>query len=127
LLLLFKASVLILKKIPRPSSKKAQNILPPKVQASILKEASLNKLVRVVVRTKEDSLLKVKVDGRVVYQSVLRRGRIETWTAKEKIELSVGNAAGVELEVGGKIMSPLGRRGESLKNIVITSEGVKIQ
>lgn len=82
--------------------------------------------VRLGVRAKEDCYLQLKSDGKVVFQGVLKRGRLETWIAKEKMELSLGNAAAVEIEANGKFFANLGRRGQALKNIVITREGLRI-
>jgi hypothetical protein len=56
----------------------------------------------------------------------LKKGRFENWYAKDKIELSLGNAAAVDLEVNGRPISNLGRKGQALKNIVITKEGLMI-
>jgi hypothetical protein len=40
------------------------------------------------------------------------------------MELSLGNAQAVELEINGKLIPPLGRKRQSLKNILITKDGV---
>ena len=57
---------------------------------------------------------------------MLARGRSETWQAKEKVELSLGDAGAVELQVNDQRFANLGRHGQSLKNIVINKEGLKI-
>jgi len=72
------------------------------------------------------SWISVKVDGKTVFHGVLARGRSETWPAKEKIELSLGDAGAVELQVNDQRFANLGRRGHPLKNIVINKEGLKI-
>lgn len=76
------------------------------------------------IRAKEDCWLEVKVDGKTVFKNILKKGRFEAWTANQKIEFSLGNAGGVDVEVSGKLISPLGRRGQQIKNIVITKEGM---
>lgn len=83
-------------------------------------------VIRLGIRTREKCWISLKVDGRVVVQRVLEKGRFENWQAKEKMELSLGNAGVVELEVNGQLFSNLGRRGQALKNIVITKEGLNI-
>ena len=75
---------------------------------------------------RDKSWISVKVDGKVVFHGVLARGRSETWSAKEKIELSLGDAGAVELQVNDQRFSNLGRRGQPLKNIIINKEGLKI-
>ena len=72
------------------------------------------------------SWISAKVDGRVVFHGMLARGRSETWQAKEKVELSLGDAGAVELQVNDQRFANLGRHGQSLKNIVINKEGLKI-
>jgi cytoskeleton protein RodZ len=75
---------------------------------------------------RDKTWVSAKVDGKVVFHGVLARGRSETWQAKEKIELSLGDAGAVELQVNGERFTKLGRRGQSLKNIIINKEGLKI-
>lgn len=94
--------------------------LPPGPQ----KEVSV--LIRLGIRAKEDCWVNLKVDGKTVFQRILKKGRFESWDAVEKIELSLGNAAAVDLEVNGKTISNLGRRGQPVKNILINKEGINI-
>jgi transcriptional regulator with XRE-family HTH domain len=83
--------------------------------------------IRMGIRARQDCWIKTKVDGKVTFADVLRKGRFESWQAKEKIELSLGNAGGIDLEVNGKLISPLGRKGQVIKHIEITKEeGLKI-
>ena len=79
------------------------------------------------IAAKENCLILVKVDGRVVLHRVLERGRSDSWKARNKIELSLGNAAAVELIVNGQRFTNLGRKGQQLKNITITEkDGLRI-
>lgn len=82
--------------------------------------------IKLAIRAKENCWIQLKADGRVVFQSVLRKGKTENWQAKDKIELSLGNAGGVDLEVNGQIISNLGRKGQVLRDILITKEGLSI-
>ena len=93
--------------------------------ASIPKEALGG--IRLVVSAKENCLVFVKADGKVVFHRVLEKGRSNNWKAKDRIELSLGNASAVEIIVNGQRFKDLGRRGQPLKNIVITEkEGLSI-
>ena len=82
--------------------------------------------IKLGIRSRENCWVDLKVDGRVVFRRVLEKGRFETWQAKDKIELSLGNAGAVELEVNGQRFLNLGRRGQALKGIMITREGLNI-
>ena len=105
-----------------PSKTPAQ---PASAQTPAPQEAK-PKAITLVIRAKEESFIKVKVDGRTIYQGLLRKGNAESWSAKDNIELFVGNAAAVALEVDGKLFPSLGRKGQQLKNILINREGLKI-
>ena len=84
------------------------------------------KEITLAIRAQEDSFITLKVDGKIVYQRMMYKGKAETWSAKTKIELSVGNAGGLSLEVNGKPLLPLGKKGQQIKNILINSEGLKV-
>jgi cytoskeletal protein RodZ len=90
-------------------------------------ESSSLKIIRLDIHAKENCFINVKTDGRVMFQNILRKGKSETWQAINKIEVSLNNAGAVELEVNGKRISSLGRRGQAIKNILITKEGLSIR
>ena len=83
-------------------------------------------VITLVIKVRENCWLSLKADGQVMFQSVLEKGRSESWQAKEKIELSVGNAGAVELQVNGQLFYNIGRRGQRLNNILITKAGLSI-
>jgi cytoskeletal protein RodZ len=108
---------------------KVEAVKPQKVQAPVEAveprhtTAALSG-IRLNIRAKEDCWMQVKIDGKVIFQNILKKGRSENWKAKEKIELSLGNAGVVELEVNDKWIQSLGRRGQAVKNILITKDGL---
>jgi cytoskeletal protein RodZ len=79
--------------------------------------------IRLGLRPREDCWVTVKVDGRLYFHGILKRGKYENWQAKEKIEFSLSNAGVVDAELNNKPLPALGRKGQPLKNIVITREG----
>ncbi|MDD5505482.1 MAG: DUF4115 domain-containing protein [Candidatus Omnitrophica bacterium] len=121
--------------VPAPKTKARRELLPKEAinkssvknipnQSRAQKELSHGFMLGIFAR--EKSWVSAKVDGKVVFHGVLARGRSEAWQAKEKIELSLGDAGAVELQVNDQRFTKLGRRGQSLKNIVINKEGLKI-
>jgi cytoskeleton protein RodZ len=110
------------------SSAKEKKSQLDKIEKPLSTTAQKNKDVafgiKLGIRAREDCWLQVRSDGRVVFQNVLKKGRFENWQAKDKIELSVGNAGGIDLEINGKIIPSLGRRGQVLKNILINKQGL---
>ncbi len=117
-------------KVSQAETKKSQKASPAAVmQKTQAKEAlprEIPSVIRLGIRARDNCWVYLKVDGKVVFQRVLERGRSETWQAKNKIELSLGNAGAVELEVNGQLFSNLGRKGQALKNILVTKEGLNI-
>ncbi len=99
---------------------------PAPKQAVVSSKKEHEKIV-LVVRAKQKCWLQVKVDGKIAYQSVLSSGAAESWQAKEKIELWLGNAGGIELELNGKLLEKIGRPGQTLKNVIVTRDGLSIQ
>ncbi|MEK6728200.1 MAG: RodZ domain-containing protein [Candidatus Omnitrophota bacterium] len=107
---------------------KAKTVSPSPNQQAVqhLTQKAQPTEITLVMSAKEKCYAVVKVDGRVAFQRTLERGRSENWRAKEKIELSVGNAGAVELIVNGTRFPNIGKRNEPRKNILITKEGLNI-
>jgi hypothetical protein len=112
---------------PAPAAK-PKAVIPPAQDQKIAAGAKKNEQseIRLGLLAKEDCWVKVTVDGKTVFQTVLFRGRTENWTARDKIDLYLSSAGGVELEVNGSRIPSLGRKGQVLKNIVISKDGLKV-
>ncbi len=82
--------------------------------------------IRLSILTRDDCWVTLKLDGKVVFHGILKKGRTESWQAQERAELSLSNAGVVNLEVNGKLITNLGRRGQALKGIVITKDGLTV-
>jgi cytoskeletal protein RodZ len=115
--------------VHRQQIKSQQTPTAPKVTSQPQEEtppASEISVPRLGIRAKQDCWLEVKADGKTIFRNILQRGNYEYWEAKEKIEFSLGNAAGVDVEVNGKLLPPLGRRGQVIRNIRITRQGLVV-
>jgi transcriptional regulator with XRE-family HTH domain len=77
------------------------------------------------ILAKDKCWISLKVDGRLAFHGVLAKGRFESWKAKNKIELSLGDAAAAELQVNDQRFPSLGRRGQSLR-VLVNKDGLKI-
>jgi len=86
-----------------------------------------SKKVVLVVRAIGKTWLQVKADGKIIFQSVLAKGSSESWKADEKIELWIGDAGALELEVNGRFLDRIGRKGQTLKEVVITPKGLVVR
>ncbi len=83
--------------------------------------------VVLVVRAVDKTWLQVKADGKIIFQSVLAKGSSESWQAEEQIELWIGDAGALELEVNGRFLGHIGRPGQTLKEVVITPKGLIVR
>jgi len=70
---------------------------------------------------REETWLSVSSDGRRVFSGILAPHQSKTVAGKETATLKVGNAAGLEVRLNGKLLSPLGARGQVL--VVVFTPG----
>ena len=125
------------KKVEKKVSLKPKAALPvsgtkikAEVQPASLAETgsalNLEPGVRIGLHALDDCWVQARLDGKIIFQNILKKGRFENWSAKDKVELSLGSAGSVRLEVNGKLIPSLGRKGQVLKDIVITKDGLKV-
>ena len=105
--------------MPATITKKSSSAPSAKTQKALAEGFTLE------LFTRERSWVSAKVDGKTVFYGMLARGRSQSWHAKEKIELSLGDAGAVELQFNDQRITNLGRRGKPLKNILINKDGLK--
>lgn len=103
------------------TARKTVSPKPAKISGRVVTK-ELSQPIRLGLRAKDDSWVHLSADGKVVFHAVLKKGKTESWTANNKIEFSLGNAAGIEIELNGKTIPALGRKGQSVKNVVVTRE-----
>jgi cytoskeletal protein RodZ len=61
------------------------------------------------LKTRADVYLKIKSDGSVIYDGVLKKGSKEKWEAKESFEISTGKAEALTIDLNGTPLGPLGK------------------
>ena len=86
----------------------------------------VNKDIMITVRSKKNSWLRVKTDGETVFQTTLKQGVVESWSADENIEISGKNLAQLEIEFNGKMIGNLARDGRLANTVVITKKGLSV-
>lgn len=77
-----------------------------------------NRSVEVVVQVVERSWVRVVADGagQPLFEGELQTGETRVWRARDRIDMRVGNAGGVEVTVNGMRQGRLGANGE-VKNV----------
>ena len=127
-------------KLPTTPSKKTSQKTEVKAQAPESKPATpavstvrtlgpttvAKKLISLSVRANRKCWLRVEADGEVVFQSILKRGAVETWEADQKIEISGKHISELEFELNGKLIGTLGRKDRRAKKVVFTKGGFSV-
>ena len=76
------------------------------------------------VYARELTWISARIDDKETKEALLKPGDGVMWNGDEKVVITVGNAGGIDLDVNGKRLDPIGRRGEVIRDAVITSAGL---
>ncbi len=79
--------------------------------------------IELKVKASDNVWLHVTCDGKVLFQSTLKRGAREVWVAQKSIELRTGNASLMTLSVNNTSLGSPGKG--SAKKLLITRDGVQ--
>lgn len=90
------------------------------------KKTQETKEITTSLRFKRDCFVRVKLDGRVVFEGILRKGALESWQAKKEIEFKISDGSSVDVEVNGELLPPLTKIRKRIKSLKITAQGVSI-
>jgi cytoskeleton protein RodZ len=88
-------------------------------------ELNPNAAVRVQMTAAEPVWVRVRSDGRYVFEGVLEANQSRTVDANATVLLQVGNAGGMTVLLNGKPIGSLGPKGQ-VRNIQLTSGGFEI-
>ena len=91
---------------------------PPVIEVTEEKKTPLILSVTVI----EEVWVSITVDGKEEVQELLLAGDSRTWEAEESLKIRVGNAGGIELELNGKPLEPLGERGQVATRTFVREE-----
>ncbi|HEX5227156.1 MAG TPA: DUF4115 domain-containing protein, partial [Bryobacteraceae bacterium] len=73
----------------------------------------------------EATWLSVSSDGKPVFSGTLQANESKSVSGREFAKLRVGNAAGIEVRLNGKLLGPLGARGQVL-TVLFTPDNFEI-
>lgn len=106
---------------PRPTPSPTPRATPvPPAPATVSVVPGEDLRVRLVVS--QASWTRVIRDGTMVYEGVLRAGEAIAWSADEQLQLTIGNAGGVEVQVGDRSLGVLGARGEVVRRVFMRGD-----
>lgn len=78
----------------------------------------------VYIRTKEDSWVSVKADGKSILHGMMKANNEQTVRAQDLVVLTAGNAAGVEVSFNGVPQPSLGAANK-VRTVLFTPKGMK--
>ena len=87
---------------------------------------SKSELLELKFTTIDKTWIRIFADGKKLFGGTLHKGDEKVWYAKEKFHFRIGNAGGVVIELNGKKMPILGKKGKVFKKVIVTKEGIKI-
>lgn len=138
LFLLYLAGSFVVKKAtsfrPAKPAARAQTVKPPvrtEGDGTWLRSPSQGNFPKIDRRTPlhlkikalDNVWMRVTCDGKIVFQSILKRGVTESWTAMSAYEIWTGNSSNMSLTLNG---TPLGSPGKGVvKKMVIDRDGVR--
>lgn len=97
---------------------------PEPVNSSAAPEAASGKVL-LDLMAREETWLSVSSDGKPVFSGTLLPNQTKTVEGKQFAKLRVGNAAGIEVRLNGKLLGPLGARGQVL-TLVFTPDNFQV-
>lgn len=79
--------------------------------------------LRLTITATDDVWIQLKVDGKIIFQNVLKKGSSEQWMADNDFTIWTGRAQAMQLNLNG---NDLGTPGEGVKkDIIVTREGIR--
>lgn len=88
---------------------------------------STNASVSLAIRASRDSWVQVKADDKVVFQMTMKKGTMESFSAKNTIELTGKNINELEMEVNGRHIGALGSSERKARKVMITKDGLSVK
>ena len=76
-----------------------------------------------VIDATDDAWLRLKVDGKIIFENILKKGSSETWEAKDNFTIWTGKAHALLLDLNGNYLGAAGKG--VVKNLVIDRKGIK--
>ncbi|MFA5271914.1 MAG: RodZ domain-containing protein [Candidatus Omnitrophota bacterium] len=116
----------ISKRISQAPKKSVVKTIKPITKTPVPVTQNKSKAVTALLGVKKDCYVRVRVDGKVLFEGVLKKGVSETWKGRKEIEFKISDGSSVYLEVNGKPLPSLTSSHKPIKSLKITSSGVAV-
>ena len=81
-------------------------------------EGNNQKSQKIDIIAVEKSWVQILVDGEIVYEGIFEKGDNRSYTYRENVSLKIGNAAGIKVRKGNRVLGPWGEKGEVIKKTI---------
>ncbi len=95
---------------------------PPRTVSTLVPVATPRLTLQIIAS--DTTWVEVSADGKARQSETLNPGHIRLIDAENEFLLTLGNAGGVELKLNGRIVQPLGKRGEVVRGVVINENSI---
>ena len=120
-----KGKVKLAKKTPPATERQApKNEESDKLQKSDIFPIPEDKPITLSLQASDDVWMRVKRDGKIVFENTLPKGKIQEWSADDKIDLWAGRAEVLNFTISGKRVGKIASG--NVKNIQLSRQGLKI-
>ena len=89
-------------------------------------EAKSTKEIRVSLRIKQNCYVRVKQDGKIVFDGMLESGSLESWQAEKELDFKISDGSSVDVEVNDRLLPPLSKIRRAIKSLKVTTQGISI-
>ncbi|MFA5337191.1 MAG: RodZ domain-containing protein [Candidatus Omnitrophota bacterium] len=113
------------KNFAKATKKPAKRIEHKVVKIPALSKKTHNE-VNASLTAKRDCFIRAKVDGKVLFEGVLKKGMSESWKGNREIEFKISDGSAVYLEVNGKSLPSLTSSSKSIKSLKVNSSGISV-
>ncbi len=128
LFILAKGVSLIFKKISSKPLVQKKEEKPAPVQKPLVVTKPLKKgQVSLGISAKRDCFLRVRVDGKLLFEGVFRKGQSKVWQGTKEIELKAGDASAIYIEVNGKALPAISAGPRPIKSLKVDPSGINIE
>lgn len=109
--------------VNRPKVKAVVNVA---VRPASEEETGFTGELSAFLKVNRDCFIRVKVDGKLLFEGILNKGTVEAWKGKDEIEFKISDGSAVHLEVNGKAIPALTAMRKPIKSLKITSSGISV-
>lgn len=107
------------------TSKPKQAEKAPQPQEAVVKAANIPKGEKLILSIKaaDDVWFRLKADGKIIFESILKKGKTESWEAEKDFTIQTQRAEALQLTLNRNYIGAAGKG--VVKNLTITREGIR--